>query len=593
MKLNLNFSLVCFSVVLIYACASQKERGLVGHQKERGLVGYWKLQRDCNDYSGQGNHGINHGVKLDSGVFNGTDAYIEIPSSPSLQLGTGDFSISAWVYTENEINGMVGDVMEKYDPALRKGITLSINSSAGGYQSQGTDRHVYFGIDNAKSTDWEDCGRPSLTSNYVSNSLTVFKGKLYAAITGAKEEKDWAHVFRYEGNQKWTDCGKVGNDKTAGVGPLIVHNGDLYAITSTLDWTRVHEETYGPGRVYRYAGGTQWNDLGQPGDSRTLHCAASYKGKLYVGVGPDTWAVFTQDKNNQWKVSKIFPKEGPQRLFPHCMSTYNGKLYVGMQSVHSFDGEKWTYAGVPVKPQSTLQTQSLSVYQGRLIAGTWPEAKVSRYLGGENWEEFGRVGEDGTEVNALVVYNGKLYGGSIPRAEVCRYDDDPIWTSLKRFYSPDGWIPALPFSKSRQESNEWSRLTSLTIYNGKLFASTGSCTSSPLDAPADVRGKVFNMEAGKNATFDDDLGSGWKHLAAVREKGLLKLYIGGKFVASSSSFEPADYNVANDKPLHIGSGQFNYFYGKIAEVRMYNRALDEGEIRKLSTTFKDHPYQRR
>jgi hypothetical protein len=41
------------------------------------------------------------------------------------------------------------------------------------------------------------------------------------------------------------------------------------------------------------------------------------------------------------------------------------------------------------------------------------------YQGGEKWDVVGRVGEDGTEVNALCVYNGKLYGGSIPRAEVC------------------------------------------------------------------------------------------------------------------------------------------------------------------------------
>ena len=32
-------------------------------------------------------------------------------------------------------------------------------------------------------------------------------------------------------------------------------------------------------------------------------------------------------------------------------------------------------------------------------------------------------------------------GGSIPRAELCRFDGAPRWTSLKRFYSPEGWRP--------------------------------------------------------------------------------------------------------------------------------------------------------
>ncbi|PYI84660.1 MAG: hypothetical protein DME26_12850, partial [Verrucomicrobia bacterium] len=353
----------------------------------------------------------------------------------------------------------MGDILDLYDPSPRRGVTLAVNSSSSGYQGQGSDRHVYFGIDNAHLSDWQDCGRPSPTSPYVSNSMIVYKGRLYAAITDAQNEKDWCHVFRYEANQKWTDCGRVGNGRTPGVGPLIVHDGDLYAVTWTYDWTRVSKGNYDAGRVYRYRGGTQWEDFGQPSENRTLNCAASYKGKLYVGGGPENWGLFS--------------KEGPQRCFPHAMCRYNGRLYTGYPAVYSYDGDQWTYAGLPGPLETTpsLQTHSLTVYQGRLCAGTWPGAKVARYLGGEEWQEFGRVGEDGTEVNALVVYNGKLYGGSIPRAEVCRYDGVPRWTSLKRFYSPEGWQPGLPGRAKTKEVNEWTRVTSMTVFKGKLFAS--------------------------------------------------------------------------------------------------------------------------
>ena len=169
--------------------------------------------------------------------------------------------------------------------------------------------------------------------------MTVYKGKLYAATTGGKEESDWRHVYRYEGGEKWTDCGQVGDGKTQGVGPLIVHNGDLYAATWTVDWTRVREGGYDPGRVYRYLGGTQWEDCGQPSDSRTLNCIASYKGKLYVGGGPETWGVFTQDGANQWKTSIAFAKNGPRRCFPHSMAVFNGKLFTGYPVAYSFDGD--------------------------------------------------------------------------------------------------------------------------------------------------------------------------------------------------------------------------------------------------------------
>jgi Concanavalin A-like lectin/glucanases superfamily len=552
---------------------------------EPGLVGHWKLQGDCRDSSGHENHGVNHGVDLDRGAFDGESSYIEVPNSDSLRLGTGDFTICAWINTPPELDDIVGDIIDLYDPALRRGITLSCNSSAGGYQSQGTDRHVHFGIDNARTTDWQDCGRPNATSNYVSNSLTVYKGSLYAATTDAQDEEDWCHVYRYAGGQQWIDCGRVGDGKTTGVVPLIVHNGELYAATSTYDWTRVKSGGYDPGRVYRYLGGTQWEDCGQPSDNRTLNCLASYKGKLYVGGGPETLGVYVHEGGTQWKPANLFPPDGPKKCFPHAMCRHNGKLFVAFPVAYAFDGNTWTYVGSPLPAGEDwfLQTHSLEFYQGKLHAGTWPTGKVAVYEGGEDWKIVGRVGVDGTEVNALTVYNGKLYGGSIPRAEVCRYDGTPEWTSLKRFYSPEGWLPALPGHAKRAEYNEWSRVTSLTVYDGKLFASTGSCTASILDAPADVRGKVFGMEAGKVASYDDDLGPGWKHIAAVRDGGLLKLYIDGRLVAQSASFDPAEYDVSTDQPLRIGFGQTEYFAGQMADVQLYKIALSDGQIQDLSS----------
>src|SRR5215204_2411496 len=118
-------------VVICFTCA---------HAAESGLVGHWKLQGDCRDYSGNGNDGVNHGVDLTSGAFNGVQSYIEVPASKSLKLGKGDFTICARVYTEKQLDDNVGDVLDMYDPAARRGITLSINGSCGSFNSQSTDR---------------------------------------------------------------------------------------------------------------------------------------------------------------------------------------------------------------------------------------------------------------------------------------------------------------------------------------------------------------------------------------------------------------------------------------------------------------------
>lgn len=556
---------------------------------DNGLVGYWKLKGDCLDYSGNNNNGINHGVDLSNSIFDGKSSYIEIPDNKLLNFGTGDFTINVWIYTEKIVDDVIGDILSKYDPDRRNGITLTVNSGGGGgYQSIGTDRNVFFGIDNAQGgTEWEDCGRPGPGSNYVSNSLTVYQGKLYAAVANAIDEKDWAHVFRYEGGKEWTDLGRVGTAKTTGVFPMIVHNDSLYVATSTYDWTRVipGEIAYDPGRVYRFEGINNWVDYGQPGNHETFNGMASYKGKLFIGGGPrrKNLAVFTQKENNnkEWIASKIFDQEGPEQCYPHAMMIYNGKLYVGSPNVFSFDGNDWTFEGTPI---ATTQIHSMTVHRGSLLAGTWPEGKVSKFLGNKQWESIGKVGVFSTEVLDLTVYNGKLYGSSLPMAEISRYDDNEGWTSLIRFYNPEGWIPVPPVFKgeNRPKNNWWSRVTSMTVYNGKLYASTGNNTTSPEDAPTDgFRGKVFCMEAGKNASFDYDIGHGWKQITAVRRNGYLELFIDGKMVKKTTKFNSEKFDLNNNKPLKIGFGETDYFNGKISEVKIYNRALSYSEIEEI------------
>lgn len=591
---------------------------------QRELIGYWKLQGDCQDHSGNGLHGTNHGVDLKTSRFDGRSAHIEVPSCAALQLGMSDFAISAWVKTDKIVDDTLGDVLSLFDPKNRRGITLNLKASSGGYQSTGDDRHVYFGIDNAKLGEWQDCGRPSPTSNYVSNSLTVFDGHLYAAIIDAKDEADWCHVYRYAGEKKWIDCGRVGQRKTTGVMGLIVHQGRLYAGTSTYDWTRVFSGAYEPARVYRYEGGTQWADCGQPGPMLRINCMATFGGKLYVGgdrglppPGERQWTgrpyrVYVWDGDSKWSVAGELPSEPPKNCYPHAMAVHDGKLFVGYPNVWSFDGRQWEFNGTPIgntpvdqKPH--LQVHSLSVFRGRLLAGMWPEARVVEHQGGEQWTDRGRLG-DGTEINALTVYNGKLYAGAIPRGEVSRYDDGAGWTSLRKFYSPPGWEPGPPTAPVREEINNWTRVTSLTVYQGLLFASLGSCTSSVQDAPAGVRGSVYSLKGGECISYDRDLGADsrsdvakdsqptddrlgvakdsqptWQHLVAQRQGRRLKLYVAGRLVAESAPFKSEDYDLSTEQPLRIGIGEHDAFTGQIREVRLYRRALSPQEIHALTS----------
>jgi len=156
----------------------------------------------------------------------------------------------------------------------------------------------------------------------------------------------------------------------------------------------------------------------------------------------------------------------------------------------------------------------------------------------------------------MVVYNGKLFAGTLPLARVYRYDGGTTWNYT-------GNLDLTPDAKYR-------RVWPLAVYRGKLFAGT---------LPS---GHIFSLEAGKCATYDRALPPGWRHVAAVRCGGLLKLYVDGKCVAQSSAFNGPDYDLSNHQPLRIGLAQHDYFNGKMRDLRIYSRALNEADVRALN-----------
>jgi len=56
----------------------------------------------------------------------------------------------------------------------------------------------------------------------------------------------------------------------------------------------------------------------------------------------------------------------------------------------------------------------------------------------------------------------------------------------------------------------------------------------------------------------------------------------GHPVATSSEFGAGAFNLANGKPLKIGFGQHDFFYGRMKNVRIYKRALPAAGIKELS-----------
>ena len=196
----------------------------------------------------------------------------------------------------------------------------------------------------------------------------------------------------------------------------------------------------------------------------------------------------------------------------------------------------------------------MAIYEGHLRVGTWPTGTVFTYNGPQKWTNSGRLGME-KEVMGMAVYNGKLYAGTLPLADVYRFDGATKWTSV-------GQLDKTPNVRYR-------RAWTMAVYDGKLF-----CGTLP-------SGHVLSLEAGKCATYDHALAPGWHHLAAVKTKDQLQIYLDGKRVAESTPFKPGAYNLTTKQPLKIGFGQHDYFNGKMRDVRLYNLALTTAKIVKI------------
>lgn len=520
--------------------------------EDKALLGDWRLMGDARDSSTHQNNGINRGVLLKSGQpagFDGGTAYIEVPHSKSLSLGKEEFTISVSVNTRSDLGDVIGNVLSKYDPQTRKGFQLSIKNHAGVTSSQSNDRHLQFGIDNGKiDAKWTDHGR--LGNAILVYSMAVYDGQLFAGT--CVPGKDAAgRVFRFDGDQKWIDCGAP--DVCNAVNSLVVFQGKLYAGTGKYrlkgSSLAESENPHFGGNVYRYEGDGKWSHCGNLPGVESINGMVVYKGNLYASSMYKPAAFFRYDGGTRWTSCGV-----PDGKRVESLAVYNGDLYAtgyDEGAVYRFNGKTWTHAG---KVGESTQTYGFTVYEGNLYVSEWPHAEVYRYAGKNQWKLAGKLGAE-KESMPLVVYNGKMYGGTLPLAEVYRYDGGLDWKNTGRLdMTPDV---------------RYRRVWSMAVFQGRLFAGT---------LPA---GRVHSIEAGKSATYDTALKPGWRHIAAVKAKDRLKLYVDGELVASSTQFDPGDYDLSNTKPLKIGFGAHDYFNGKMKGLKLFQRALKTEEIQEL------------
>jgi Concanavalin A-like lectin/glucanases superfamily len=518
---------------------------------------------------------INHRVSIgdEYAAFNGRDAYLEIRRREGLQFTQDDFTIAVQIWTEQVLDDAIGDILSQFDPAARRGLTLSVTHHAGAVTSQTNFRHVQFGVDDGTDPQWNDLGR---VGNAVAVwALAVHEGLLYAGTYehGANEA---GRVYRHVADREWEPCGRLDGSNT--VSAMAVLNDQLYAATRTED---PHGSLLEPtanrcpgGNVFQLNRDGSWTHCGKVCEEDNIFGLSVFRGDLYAWPAYAK-GIYRYDGGTDW--SRIPSPDS--RLF--ALSPYHGKLYAtanrlsrldpdaihagpdGDPSVQKIVGSSGAFCLLPNgswascgNPAEETQIYSVGIHSGQMYVGTWPSGKVFQYQGDGAWRDCGRLGSE-DEVMGLAIYNGMLYAGTLPTASIYRYDGDFHWTSV-------GQVDHTPNVPLRRAIN-------MAVHQGRLCV--GSLPS----------GHVWAMETGQVASHDRPLPAGWCSLVAMRRKGILCLYVNGQKVAES---RPASrrLDLSLDAPLRIGLGRHDYFNGRMRNVRIYRRALAEPELAALSAT---------
>lgn len=537
------------------------------------LIAHWPLTDDFRDTKSTFPTATNHNVTLapshsnptqQVAHFNGRDSYLEVPANPALNWGKDNFSISLLIETEEKAD-IVGDLLSRFDSATQRGWNLQVLTNAGVTSTtQSNYRHLQFGMDNsAAPAAWQDCGRPG-NAKFIYSMATI-NGKLYAG-TFEREADQTGHLWRYEGNGQWHHCGST-PDGSNSVSSITLFDGALYCTSGRYNpvGSRLGppQNTAPGGHVYRIENDDQWIDCGVPGGEDAVpestpttgyesgkadeaFALTVFQNRLYV-TSYHRRGVYVYEGGTNWKYAGL-----PERLM--SFAVYRDQLYalVNGGPIYRYEGgEEWTFCG---RPANQDQIYSAATYKGDMLIGTWPDCLVMRYDGGENWTDFGRPGYE-MEVMAMALYNSKIYFGTLPMGNVWRLDDNGYTYIANIDNSPEVFL---------------RRVWSMAVHDGKLFAGT---------LPS---GHVLSFESGRMATHDHTLPAGRHHVAAVRDNDTLRLYLNGKQVAQSSSFNAADFDLNTEENLKIGFGSHHYFKGAMSDVRIYRGALSPGEISNLA-----------
>jgi hypothetical protein len=211
-----------------------------------GSVGYWKFDEGTGttayDSSGNNNHGslVNGPSWVDGKIgkalsFDQLGQYINVLDSNSLDIGTSDFTLAAWVYSEDR-------------SGLPYGAGAILSKTLLGWPPPG----YFFGILNNGSIYFELTRSPGGPENIVSGASNVpvpMNEWHYVAVTF---QRNGNAIFYLDGNQVGSvdissEMGDISNDR-----PLLIGESETYSnqFKGDIDEVKIYNRTLSANEIW-------------------------------------------------------------------------------------------------------------------------------------------------------------------------------------------------------------------------------------------------------------------------------------------------------------------------------------------------------
>jgi len=410
------------------------------------------------------------------------------------------------------------------------------NSADGAWQ-------IYTGTSGTDGKDWQATQRTFTTGRYnteQTRNVQVVGNTVYYAFPMKDKAGKWqlwtatSHLdgSGWKARQQTTSGGiipsfKVSGDKIYYIFPADTprkHAYDMVIASANLDGSGWHE-------IRRMHGAGWWIIAQLTVNKGTIYFSYS-KGDPGKSVHLWTGSVATD--------GSAFRER--QRTFGVGNSAPAGVQVVGDKVLYAF-----SFMQQPMAVMNKLGPMGMSFWT------------ASADLNGDHWTQQRQAGGDGddhlTGYKMLSVVGGKAY-----------YDVNRL-----HYVKKEGHL-------TRQEHG-------VLAYSGSNVLSKGDAYGIGMSASGSVSGFVnagedylYRAEAPEDtagAMAEQKLAPGWHHVAVVYDGNILRLYVDGKLAREARyRKKPA----ANPFPLSIGDG----FVGKISDVMLFDRALNNSEISTLA-----------